>query len=329
MIRKYFRKKTENQNKEVNQELKEHITNLRKKLDFCLKRFKSVQILNSNSNYEDSYLLQTYLFVDIMNIMLFFENKNKMGYDISLEILRFSYSDLENEDLRAMISFHFFARILELETITEKKVLAFERELKKILKQLKAFVQKEEEKLLIRKKYYLSIFLSLIFIISLSVFLFYRFNPPPLVPDTFEVFYKESRIDEYTEKKSFKKQIKLHRKWQTYNFIFPEEVSLSTIKFYPIKQRDIRLQLKNIKIIAGDGKTLKNIDFKIKNPKEDISFSIFSSGSGLKVVPKEKGYIELVTLDYNPYFEIESELIFVKKIILNARFSEQNISFKE
>ena len=316
----------------LSQEEKE-ILNLQIKLNFYFSRFGSIKTLISNHKYEDAYILEKYLLIDMINFILFYEKKFLIHYNSSINDIFLSYNDISDETLKDFIPWGKFKDFFDIEIKDIKKILNFKSNLYSTLKKIETFLK--SKKIMFPSFFYWKrikiqlTFFFFFFLFLTSGFIFYRFNNPAIVPDYTQIFYKQDRLASFSEKNSLKLSLKLDKHWNTYTFNFAEKKNLVGIRFDPINQKNIRFQIKNIQFILNDNKILKDIRFKANRSLPKIFFQPFSFGSGLKIEKdKSKDFIEFLTTNYNPNFIIETNVVEVKNIKITMRITEKNNKFE-
>ncbi|MCB1188984.1 MAG: hypothetical protein H7A23_13535 [Leptospiraceae bacterium] len=286
----------------------------KKELELCYSRLESIEICNSNSKTRDSLILVDHLIVDIVNLVLNFQDSdpiNKLS-EIEQNIPNFPEElQPKAKELLTIFSLEISddEKSEKLESSLGDFLFSTEKYYKKTTKQPHFITPIDEYKKKIKIQSLL--FLIVFAIFSTSVFKLYKIfeaKTYKLKNDIVQVYYfpKNENLGKPLEENSIKAEISPSIEWKTILLPFPSPTDVGKIRIDPVNQNRAKLQIKEIQYLDKDKKVIAGRDFKItQNNLVENMDQIFEVRM-VKIDSKAKSeYIQAETIDDNPFFYLD------------------------
>jgi len=303
-----------------------------KSLQECYSRLESIELLYSNSKFQDSKILIQVLHNEITSVILHLYEKNKAQYgaqeayalikEPSISAICLKEHELINELLKTD---NFGAEEVEGSLSAFQKIFDnFEKYFRKEKSSSLHTIMDDYKKHLLVQVTLAGIFLALIIFPIINNFAKY----PPVKNDTALIFYTTSKIEPFNPLNSV--SLELNKEgWQEYRFKLNPPKDIFKLRLDPLNQSKIKIQLKAIRLLDNSGKVLKERDFligsdsRLKDFQEIESFQQLKPG---KIVPGK--YIEMVSDGNDPQISFNfGALQSVTEIQATYRVAQGNKNF--
>ncbi|MCC6275462.1 MAG: hypothetical protein IT569_06375 [Leptospiraceae bacterium] len=305
-----------------------------KSLQECYSRLESIELLYSNSKFQDSKILIQVLHNEITSVILHLYEKNKAQYGAQE-----AYALIKEPSISAIClkEHELINELLKTDNFGAEEVEGSLSAFQKIFDNFEKYFRKEKSSSFhtslddYKKRLLVQIAFATI-LLALTIFpaINNRVKYPPIKNDTALLSYTTTETENFTPQNSI--SLELNKEgWQDYKFKINPAKNLFKLRLDPISQSKIKIQLKEIRLLDNSGKVLKERDFligsdlRLKDMKEIENIQQMKPG---KVVFGK--YIEMISDGDDPQISFNfGPLQSVAEIQVTYRVAQGNKKFTD
>lgn len=313
-IKDYFTfqfKKPDLEEAELSRERKKKI--LSENLEQAYSRLESIEILNSNSKTDDMFHITSILAVDLYNISAEFYGLEKVSNAIGLKDKVDNFPD---DSLRNLYKEH--ERLLSISNIekpTEEEAEVLEEQVSKLLTGLEKYYKKGKKDELhtplddFKKRWTVQgSVLVAVLVLTIGSVIQNKLKYPTMTDDKAQLYFLTKEKPNPTDENSVKLDVSASNagKWQDLKFDLPTQLELVGVRFDPINQRKVRINMERIQYLDEKGAVLFERDFQLGEnliPKDIEQIGMLNDIKAGRAVAG--GFAEMVSTGSDPFFHLE------------------------